>query len=373
MKRFAVAVLVVTLVLACTLAYLIVTPSEITPVAWTSRPAPGYVGAHVQNTRLASASIISLGADVAPEHIVAGRDGRLYASVAGGRILRMHADASSPELFATTGGRVLGLDFDAAGNLVAADAYRGLLSITPAGVVSVLADSAEGAPIGYADAVVVAASGKIYFSDATTRFPLTRFGGREGTEGAALMDIVEHSSTGRILEYDPATRRVRVVARGLCFANGVAMSSDQRALLVSETGGYRVWRIDVTANAVDVRSPSTQASVLLDNLPGLPDNLMRGRNGRYWLGLPEPRAPFLDDFAGRPWVRKVALRLPAAIRPAGTPYGHVIAFTEDGRVVEDLQDPSGAFPKVTGLTETADRWYIQTLNHRGLAWLPAKP
>ncbi|MBH9551547.1 hypothetical protein [Inhella gelatinilytica] len=48
---------------------------------------------------------------------------------------------------------------------------------------------------------------------------------------------------------------------------------------------------------------------------------------------------------------------------------YAIAFTEDGRVVADLQDPSGAFPKVTGVTETADRLYLHTLNPRGLAWL----
>ena len=59
------------------------------------------------------------------------RDGKLYAAVASGNILRMKADGTNQEVFADTGGRVLGFDFDAAGHLIAADAVKGLLAIRP--------------------------------------------------------------------------------------------------------------------------------------------------------------------------------------------------------------------------------------------------
>jgi hypothetical protein len=68
-------------------------------------------------------------------------------------------------------------------------------------------------------------------------------------------------------------------------------------------------------------------------------------------------------------MRKLILRLPKFLAPAPIHYGHAIAFTEDGKVVADLQDPTGAFPKVTGITETADRLYVQNLNTRGLGWI----
>jgi hypothetical protein len=48
----------------------------------------------------------------------------------------------------------------------------------------------------------------------------------------------------------------------------------------------------------------------------------------------------------------------------------VLAFTEDGRVVADLQDPSGAYPNTTGVLETADRLYIQSLHAPAIGWLP---
>jgi hypothetical protein len=48
----------------------------------------------------------------------------------------------------------------------------------------------------------------------------------------------------------------------------------------------------------------------------------------------------------------------------------VFAFTEDGRVVADWQDPSGAYPETTAITETPDRLYVQSLHARTLGWLP---
>jgi sugar lactone lactonase YvrE len=173
-----------------------------------------------------------------------------------------------------------------------------------------------------------------------------------------------------VLAHDPATGRTRIVARGFSFANGIALASDGRSLFVNETGRYRLWKIDGRANDLDVQSGSAQARVLLDNLPGYPDNLMRGRDGRIWVGLFKPRNPAADSLAERPFLRKVMLRLPRAWLPLGNSYGHVFAIDEDGRVTASLQDPSGAYPEATGATETADRLYIHSLNAHGIGWLP---
>jgi sugar lactone lactonase YvrE len=185
-----------------------------------------------------------------------------------------------------------------------------------------------------------------------------------------VLDIMEQSASGRVLAYDSATKKTRVVARGLSFANGIALSADGHALFVSETGRYRIWKIDGHADSVDVQSGSAQARVLLDNLPGYPDNLMRGRDGRIWVGLFKPRNPAADNLAQWPFLRKVLLRLPRSWLPLGPSYGHVFAIDEDGRVTDDLQDPSGAYPETTGATETADRLYIHSLHARTIGWLP---
>ena len=364
MKKVALAISVP---IAVVVAYLGLWPVPIEPVVWNAPTEPGYVGPFAVNNKLANLKMISLGAEEGPEHIVIAKDGKLYTTVVSGNILRMNPDGSNQEVFANTGGRVLGFDFDASGNLIAADSIKGLLSISPDRKITVLTNQVESDPIRYADAVVVAKNGKMYVSDASTRFAPALWG---GTFEASVLDIIESSSTGRILEFDPATRTTRIVAKGLSFANGVALSQDEQTLFVNETGKYRVWKISVQASNLDVTQKNPLATVLFDNLPGYPDNLMRGLDGKIWLGFAKPRNPAADKLADKVFLRKLTLRLPRAMWPIPKSYGHVMAFTEDGKVVADLQDPSGAYPETTAVTETSDRLYVQSLHSKGLGWMP---
>lgn len=358
----------VALLLVAAAVYLCFWPVPATPVSWPAPIPPGYTGVHAVNTRLSGLRRIDIGTEFGPEHMAIGRDGKLYAAMTSGNLLRMDADGGNREVFANTGGRVLGFDFDAEGRMIAADAMRGLLAIDTGGTVSLLADRVSaGDPIGYANSIVVAPDGTIYFTESSTRFSPVKWG---GTLEASVLDIIEQSASGRVLAYDPATGKTRIVARGLSFANGIALSSDGQSLFVNETGRYRIWRIDGHANDLAVGSGSPQARVLLDNLPGYPDNLMRGRDGRIWVGLFRPRNPAADSLAERPFLRKILLRLPRSFLPTGELYGHVFAINEEGRVTEDLQDPKGAYPETTGATETADRLYIHSLHAPAIGWLP---
>ena len=352
------------------IGYLTLWPIPIDPVVWAAPTAPGYTGPHAKNTKLAGLTTIALGDEEGPEHIAMGPDGKLYAAVASGAILRMNPDGSARETFVNTGGRVLGFDFDAQGRLIAADAYLGLLAITPDKLQEVLAETVGLDPIRYADAVAVANTGKIYFTDASRRFGPKQSG---GTFNASVLDIIEHSATGRVLEYDPVTKAIRTVLSDLCFANGIALSADEQSLFVNETGEYRVWKVAIGASNVNAKVAAkgnmAEAKVLLANLPGYPDNLMRGLNGRIWLGFAKPRGAALDDMAGKPFLRRVTMRLPKALWPVPPAYGHVIAFDEMGKIVADLQDPTGAYPETTGVTETADTLYIQSLHAKVLGYM----
>jgi sugar lactone lactonase YvrE len=225
-----------------------------------------------------------------------------------GRIVRMRPDGRDREVVFASTGRPLGFDFDSAGALIVADprfgAHGGLLRVTGRGAdasTELLTDRVGDTPLRYVDAVVVATDGRIYLSDASQRFGAREFG---GTFEASVLDIIEHQCSGRILQYDPATRATVVVLRDLCFPNGVALSDDQQRLFVAETGAYRIWRVRVDARELSAahaaHTPDPRAAIVLDNLPGYPDNLMRGTNGRIWTGLTKPRSGFIDTNASRP-------------------------------------------------------------------------
>ena len=329
--------------LALLLIYLAAWPVPISPVVWDPPVDAGYTGPSARNDRLSAMELVSIGDAAGPEAIAKDAAGRLYAASLDGKIIRLAPDGGAPTLWANTGGRPLGLAFDARGTLWAADGQRGLLAISPRGEVRVATTEVAGTPIRIADDLDVASDGRVYFSDASTKFYPPRYHVLE----ASLLEILEHVGTGRLLEYDPATGLTRVLADGIVFANGVAMSHDQRSVLVAETGSYRVLR--VTRDGPD----RGKVVPLIENLPGFPDNITRGRDGRYWIALVSPRNALVDRLAERPFLRRVVRRLPEFVRPKPVNYGHVIAVNDSGRVVADLQDPTGKLPMLTSALEVS--------------------
>ena len=122
----------------------------------------------------------------------------------------------------------------------------------------------------------MAADGKIYFSDASTKFGARESG---GTYEASLLDINEHGGHGRLLVYDPASGKTKTLLTGLNFANGVAVSHDQQYVLVNETGSYRVIRYWIGGPGKGKSEP------LIENLPAFPDNISTGLDGRFWIAF----------------------------------------------------------------------------------------
>jgi sugar lactone lactonase YvrE len=351
---------VVLLLLLVAVGYLLLWPVPIVPVAWHAARFQGYQGPSARNSRLAVVTLISTAPEVGPEHIAFGPDGRLYTGMLSGAILRMNPDGSGRETYVNTGGRPLGLDFAADGRLIVADAFRGLLAVAADRSIVVLADTVGSGPILFADAVVVAKDGRMLFTDATQRIAAKQY----GTFDAALLDILEHSCTGRVLEYDPAGATTRVVIGGLCFPNGIALSADQTHFFIAETGEYRIWKVDRAVGNLDARAlgGNPQARVVAANLPGFPDNLTQGAEGRLWTGFTAPRSDAIDAIAAQPWLRSAMLRLPRVLWPVPPVYGHILAIDEDGGVVADLQDPTGKLPGTSGATEHGGRIYVHSLH-----------
>jgi len=346
--------------LALLLLYLLIWPVPIDPVSWDAPVDAGLVDPFESNDRLQRARIFDLGDHDGPEDIAGGPDGRIYAATADGVIIRLRPDGSRVEVFAETGGRPLGIEFDADGNLFVANAYLGVQKVTPDGRVEVLVDTYDGQRIEYADDLAVAANGKIYFSDASSKFSASKSG---GSYEASLLDLLEHGGHGRIFEFDPATGKMIVIVDGLNFANGVAISDDQQYLLFNETMHYRVWRYWLAGPRAG------QREIVIENLPGFPDNVNNGLNDRFWIGLVAPRNKLIDDLSDQPWLRKVTQRLPALIRPKAEPSSHIIGITGDGQVLMNLQDSAATVPALTGAYETRDAIWLSSLFGNRLARL----
>lgn len=151
------------------------------------------------------------------------------------------------------------------------------------------------------------------------------------------------------------------------------------ALLLLAVAYLLLWPVPITPAAFSLpKAPGSlephAVNTRLANLKTIdlkgevgPEHIM---DGKIWMGFAKPRNPTADNMTDKPWLRRLTLRLPRAFWPVHKSYGHVVAFTEDGKIVADLQDPSGAYPETTAITETKDRLYIQSLHAHGLGWLP---
>lgn len=337
-------------ILAVVCVYLLAWPVPIDPVAWDAPEDRGLADPFELNDLLRAASGIDLRGHEGPEDASIGVDGHIYVTTAGGHILKIQG--RQVQEFAVAGGRPLGMDTDGDGSLIVANAYLGLQQIDRSGRVTTLLAKVNGRPLIYANNLAIGPDGTVYFSESSGKFGAKS---ANGTYEASLLDIMEHGGHGRVFAFNPVTGDVDVLMDNLNFANGVAVSHDGEFLLVSETGHYRVLKHWLTGNQAG------DTEVLIDNLPGFPDNLKSGAQGRFWLGLAAPRNHLLDRLSGHPTIRKLVQRLPSFLRPRATPSSHVIAFNSDGEILMNLHDPAARYPTLTGVLETNRALYLTTL------------
>ena len=334
------------LAIAGAAGYLAITPSPIDPLAWQPQPAPLMTGVLEPNDTLMKAELLAQGQIHGPEDTAVDAQGRVYAGLHDGRVVRI-ADGKV-ETFANTGGRPLGMDFDAQGNLVLADAYKGLLRIDPAGKIEVLASAADGVPFAFTDDLDIASDGRIYFTDASSKFQQPDY----------LLDLLEGRPYGRLMVFDPASGKTEVLLKDLYFANGVALSRDEDFVLVNETYRYRIQRYWLKGDKAGTHD------LFADNLPGMPDNLQGDRAGTFWVALPTPRKADADFLQNQPWIKAQLAKLPRALWPKPASYGLAIALNEQGEIVQSLHDTSGTHLRmVTSVKPVGDYLYFGSLDN----------
>jgi hypothetical protein len=124
-------------------------------------------------------------------------------------------------------------------------------------------------------------------------------------------------------------------------------------VVVAETGVYRLTRWSLTDGTEDV---------LVDNLPGFPDNISTGSDGLIWVAMGSPRDRSLDRMLPLPPIlRRTVWRLPARFLPSPQHTVWVQAYGFDGELVHDFQAPGDRFGFVTGVREVAGTVYLGSL------------
>lgn len=260
--------------------------------------------------------------------------------------------------------------FDKEGNLLVCVGGMGLYSVSKADrSVKLVTDEtnrslfsvADDSRLRLADDVDITPDGKMYFSEATVRYEMHDW----------PVDALESRGNGRIVCYDPATKRTTTVLRNLTFPNGVCTAHDGKSILFAESWGCRINRFWLEGPKKGTRE------VLVDCLPGYPDNINRASDGTYWVAIMGMRTPALDLALSMPSFRRRMARRIASdqwLFP-NLNIGCVARFDDDGVVHESLWDRSGTnHPMITSMREHKGWLYFGgiTNNRIGRIHLPGR-
>jgi ribose transport system permease protein len=326
-------------------------------------PAPsltrGSGSPYAENDRLLGAEAIGLDQVEGPEDVILDRQDRLYGSTRDGNIIRFSGPGfAKREVFAHIGGRPYGMAFDKDENLIVCVGGMGLYGVRPSGEVFKLSDETnrtrlkltDDSRLRMADDLDIAPDGKIYFSDATTRYEATTW----------ALDGIEGRGNGRLVCYDPATGRTRTVLRHIPFPNGVCTAHDGKSLLFASTWLCKIYRYWLEGPM------KGKVEVFVDNLPGNPDNINRASDGTYWLALVGIRTPTFDLASRMPGFRlRMVKQIPGdEWLSAGVNHGCVVRFNERGEPLESLWDPSGlSHSTITSMREHKGYLYLGGLEN----------
>ncbi|XP_038841836.1 adipocyte plasma membrane-associated protein, partial [Salvelinus namaycush] len=195
-------------------------------------------------------------------------------------------------------GRPHGVRLDSGGQLIVADSYFGLFSVDPqTGHKTLLLDSktgADGVPFAFLNGLEISSqTGIIYFTDSSSRW------GRRHVK----LEVIETNALGRLLTFDPVSGRVGVLLDGLYMPNGIALSPDESFLLLAETSIGCVLRYWLKGPKAGTKE------VIMNNMPGYPDNIRLSDRGTFLVGLTTTRfrklmPPFLDLIGPYPAVKR---------------------------------------------------------------------
>ena len=341
----------------------VIQKTYVNPAFFELSPPPsvrrGDVSPFAVNDRLIKAEAIGLDQVEGPEDVILDRQDRLYGSTRDGNIIRFSGpDLKEREIFAHIGGRPLGMQFDKDENLIVAVAGMGVYGVAPDKTVFKVTDETnrtwyklnDDSRLRMADDLDIAPDGKIYFSDCTTRYEMT----------TNTLDILEARPNGRLVCHDPATRKTWTVINHFYFPNGICISHDGKSVLIASTSLCKIFR-----HWLDGPNKG-KTEVLIDRLPGNPDNINRASDGTYWLALVGIRTPTFDLSMRKPGFRlRMVKQVPTDewLTP-GLNHGCVLRFNEAGEALESWWDPTGiSHSTLTSMREHKGYLYLGGLEN----------
>lgn len=95
-------------------------------------------------------------------------------------------------------------------------------------------------------------------------------------------------------------------------------------------------------------------------LPGYPDNVRTNKKGEFWVAIHCRRSMYISFCAKYPKIRKFILKLPIPtkiqflLHTGGGPRGVVVKYSQEGKLLQILEDSQGKVVKAVSEVEEKD-------------------
>lgn len=318
-----------------------------------------------------------------PDDLVAGEDGALYVS-SQNQVLRCEGpDFTKRKVFARLSGPVGALARTHDGRLLASVSGLGLVALSPSGAIVGTLAAAGGVPLACLTALEAAPNGTIYLCD----------GSRHNRAEDWLPDLMQAlPPSGRLIACDERLENARVIADGLDWPAGVALSPDGSELLVTQSWSHRLSALPLT---------SGEERDIVRNYAGYPARIASDPAGGYWMAFFGMRTQLIEFvLRERAFCEEMMARVPRELwigpslegrfdyreptqigrikklgiqKPWAPPrsYGLVAQLDRDGQVVRSLQSRvEGRVHGVTAVRRIGDRLLAVAKGRNLLVELP---
>ncbi|AES65563.1 putative strictosidine synthase transcription factor WD40-like family [Medicago truncatula] len=283
-----------------------------------------------------------------PEDVCVDKDGILYTATRDGWIKRMVRNGNWENWKHIDSSSLLGITTSKDGGLIVCDATKGLLKVTEEEGFSVILSQVNGSQLMFADDVIEASDGNIYFSVPSTKFGMHNW----------YLDVLEARSHGQLLRYNPLSNETVIVLDHLAFANGVALSKDEDYLLVCETWKFRCLKYWLKG----INKGKTE--IFIENLPAGPDNINLAPDGSFWIALIQ----ITSEKTGFVHTSKVFKHLIALfprlfnLISSATKSAMVVKVDIEGNIIKKFGDDNGKIIDfVTSAIEFEDHLYLGSI------------
>uniref|UniRef100_A0A0R0IEQ8 Strictosidine synthase conserved region domain-containing protein n=2 Tax=Glycine max TaxID=3847 RepID=A0A0R0IEQ8_SOYBN len=258
------------------------------------------------------------------EDVCVDKEGTLYTATRDGWIKRLRRNKGNWENWKhMDSDTLIGITTAKEVGIIVCDVTKGLFKVTEKDGFSVLISQLNGCQL----------------SVLNTKFDMQNW----------YLDVLEASSHGQVLKYNPTSNETVIFLNNVvAFANGVALSKDEDYLVACEIWKYRCirhWLKGANKGITDV---------LIENLPGAPDNINLAPDGSFWIPLILLTSKGLEFVHKYKTTKHLVDSFPRLI---------VVNVATDGKIIREFDDADWkVITFVTSALEFEDHLYLGNLN-----------